>query len=121
MAATLTLLSASPYALKYAFAHNGAGSGSVVKTQAEMITDLLTAGAGPLLRLFQDTTDDTAWGNLGLGSLVSVLSTIRILPIAVTAELNVTSPAGRGLQGIVGNADSANAVIEIRFRHSYDR
>jgi hypothetical protein len=58
MAAALTRKAASPYALKYEYNYDGAGSQDITVTQAQMITD---SAAGPLREALTNADTDGEW------------------------------------------------------------
>lgn len=123
MAATLTLVSASPDALKYRYAYDGAGSQTAVRTQAQMTADAQTAGAGPLLQLLRQTFTQPQWTALPEGKLISVTVT-PIIVLAAAEQIGIAFTqlpiAQMNVNGF-GQSNGSIALVEIRFHHTIDR
>jgi hypothetical protein len=125
MAASLTLVAASHYALKYEWVHDGVASGSAQRTQAEMLADFagVTRGPSPLKAFLAGIVTDLAWDGLEKSSQVSLYATISNLPAgtSVDAEFEVVVGPTRVLQVTGVGANPGRAIVEVRFNHTYDR
>lgn len=126
MAATLTLTSATPYALKYRYDYDGNASQTADVLKAQLLIDAATAGPGPspLLQLLSDTIDPD-WSALEGSAKLSVFATMKAQTVGASgigAELS--NPASAGLRLRVtglGLQASDAAVVELRFNHTLDR
>jgi hypothetical protein len=130
MAVSLTLTSATPYALKYLYVYDGVGganSGTVVRTQAQLIADFLAGGAkgpSPLKALLEGVPSDGAWGLLDRGAQLSLATNMTSQTVAgssISADLEVVVPDGRVLRCIGKDGVAMQANVEIRFHHTFDR
>ena len=122
MAAALTLLSASPFCLRYQYAHDGAGSGTVERTQAQMLADL--AGVtGPLRAFLAKTYSNLAWAARKNDPAVSLYSTTQSVAAgtAVSAVFGLQGGATNALVCAGPNANGGSATIEVRFNHTVNR
>lgn len=123
MAASLTLTSASPDALKYRYAYDGSGSQTAVRTQAEMTADAQTAGAGPLLQLLRQTFTSPQWSAL-IGSRQLSVMTMPVVVQAAAEQIGVTFTALPIAQMNVngfGQSAGNTCMVEVRFHHTIDR
>lgn len=123
MAASLTLVSATPYSLKYEWVHDGAGSGTADRTQAQMVTDCLaTGGPNPLKDLLAGISLDATWDALDRSPKLSLYTTINNLPLGSSVAAEFTPIIGDRVLRVSGlNANPGRAIIEVRFHHTIDR
>jgi len=126
MAASLTLVSASPYALKYRYAHDGAGSQTAAVTKAQLLLDAATAGPGPSPLLAKlSATIDPEWSLLQEGDEVSVYVTPAIITAGTQTIAGLFgNPLAAGLKLLavgLGQSSGDTAILEVRFNHTIDR
>lgn len=128
MAASLTLTSATPNALKYLFAADGSGAAqNAFKTKAELLADAITSAQGPsaLVALLSETFLDVDWAALAQEERVSLYVTATNAQTAgmalQAAFTTLIGPAQRLTVAGVGLTNGDTAIIELRFNHSYDR
>jgi hypothetical protein len=124
MAASLALLSASPFCLRYEYTHDGAGSGQVFRTQAQMVADCASMGApSPLEDLLSKTYSNVAWGALKSNPKASIYSCNEAIAAgsAVAAAWGLQGGVTNALQVTGVNANGGTAIIEVRFNHTIDR
>lgn len=130
MAVSLTLTSATPHSLKYLYVYDGAGganSGTVTRTQAQLIADFLAGGAAgpsPLKALLEGVPSDGAWGLLDQGPELSVATNMTSQTVAgssISADLEVVAGPGRVLRCIGKDGVAMQANVELRFHHTIDR
>lgn len=124
MAASIALLNATPYSLKYEYTHDGSGSSVVYRSQTQMVADMASAAEGPspLKDLLSQTYSNLAWGALKANAKTSIY---------VTNEVNTAGTTVAAIYGVNGatnslactgvNANAGTAIIEVRFHHSFDR
>jgi len=120
MAAILTNVQSTPYALKYEWVHDGSGSGSDSVTQAQMIGD---AAPGPLKLLLSAITTDGIWNALDASAEISSYVTVLTMTGGTIVQANFATVIGPGRSYVV-TGESANpgrALCEIRFNHTFDR
>ena len=127
MAAALTLVAATPYALKYEWGYDGTGgvgSGAASRTQAQMIADFANVpGPSALKALLSGVPSDGDWENLDHSAQISLYQTISNLPLATSVASEFTNVLGPGrVLSVVGkDGNPGRAIIEIRFHHTIDR
>lgn len=122
MAAALSLLSASPYCLRYQYTHDGSGSGTIERTQTQLLADLAGV-AGPLKAFLQKTFSNVAWGNQKNNPAVSLYSTTQSVAAgtAVSAAFGLQGGATNALVCAGPNGNAGSATIEMRFNHTINR
>ena len=125
MAASLTLLSASPDMLKYSWTYDGtggAGSGSAFRSQAQMIADLVgVPGPSPLQALLENTNDNTAWAALQTSPKLSAYVNLIGSHVAMQVVIQAFVPSGRGMQVNGSDGTAGSAIIEVRFHNTLTR
>jgi hypothetical protein len=126
MAATLTLVSASPHALKYRFLYDGDGSAIAAKTRAQLVADFADAGGPSPLKALLANAPLTDWICLDDGpqlslytNLAPVSPTSIAVPVFVHFEVDVVDGPVLNVVGASGSPSSA--IVEIRFHHTLDR
>lgn len=125
MAATLTLISATPYALKYKYAYDGIGAQGIVRTQAQILADFAgVKGPSPLKALLAAATANAVWQALDEGPNLSIYTNVTQTAAAsqaVQADLEVVVPDGNVLSASTAAGVSHQAVIELRYHHTIER
>lgn len=123
MAASLAIASVTPDCIKYTWTHDGSGSGTVARTQTQMIADAATAaGISPLAQLLTNATSDTAWNALQTSGKMNIYVTVVALAAGtgVAASLNTFSTV-HALHVVGLDANAGSALIEVRFHNTLTR
>jgi len=137
MAASFTLVVATPYSLRYRYFYDGtggAGSGVATRTQAQMIADCATAtafstpkGPNPLKAFLENITDDGTWNLIDLDPRISLTTNVTNPGpnfLAVSSDIETVGaipPLTRQLRTSSKDGEANVADVEIRFHHTLDR
>jgi len=128
MAVSLTLVAATPHSLKYKFVYDGiggAGSGAIIRTQAQILADFAgVPGPSPLKALLAATVLNADWLALNESPKLSVYTNITVMvasSTAVKAALEPVVPDGNVLSVIAKDGDGHSAIVELRYHHTIDR
>lgn len=123
MAAILTLLSASPYSMKYEYTYDGIGDENATVTKAQMLADFdskLPLPPSPLRALLVKS-ESFQWLALGTDAMLSMYTTPSSNPPTMLPTPRFTLSGGEVFRAFGIAATGMSAFIEIRFHHTFDR
>lgn len=124
MAAIFTLLSASPYSMKYEYTYDGVGDPDATVTKAQMLADFdskLPLPPSPLRALLAKTEGFPAWLQLGFDAVLSLYVIPSSNPPTMLPTPRFTLDAGEVFRAFGIQDTGMSAIIEIRFNHTFER